>query len=249
MEFKSRIRNNKIILKITPYLVIILHFLLFRTCRYRIIGKEIFDKLRGRDENFIYVFWHGQHFIFSYLFRKCEAYVLTSLSRDGQLLAKFLRLYRINSIQGSSTRRGYKAFHELKKILDNGGYVAIAPDGPKGPPNVLAPGVISLAGCSGKLILPMACQVEKSWHLNTWDTLIIPRPFSKIILCFGEPFVVNNLNRENREIVRSNLEFKLNNLNQEAYRLLSEKNGKQIKEVKNGRSRKNKETISYEMQR
>ena len=70
----------------------------------------------------------------------------------------------------------------LKSQLEKGNSVAFTIDGPRGPKNVAKPGPVLLARASA---LPMAAfyvALNDAWVLNTWDAMMIPKPFSKALV-------------------------------------------------------------------
>jgi len=58
-------------------------------------------------------------------------------------------------------------------------------DGPRGPKYVAKPGAVLLSKTSGFPVATFYVAVADAWILNTWDQLIIPRPFSKVLVRFG----------------------------------------------------------------
>jgi lysophospholipid acyltransferase (LPLAT)-like uncharacterized protein len=70
----------------------------------------------------------------------------------------------------------------LRRQLENDISVAFTIDGPRGPKYVAKPGPVLLSRASG---LPMAAFFVASsdaWVLKTWDALMIPKPFSKVLV-------------------------------------------------------------------
>jgi hypothetical protein len=70
----------------------------------------------------------------------------------------------------------------MKTCLEQGNPVAFTIDGPRGPKYVAKPGPVLLSRVSN---LPMAAfyvAISDAWILNTWDQLVIPKPFSKAMV-------------------------------------------------------------------
>jgi lysophospholipid acyltransferase (LPLAT)-like uncharacterized protein len=63
-------------------------------------------------------------------------------------------------------------------------------DGPKGPARVVQPGAVRLARLTGAWILPIS--FSSSWPLffRSWDRYLVPKPFSRNFVSYGEPFPV-----------------------------------------------------------
>lgn len=110
---------------------------------------------------------------------------LISAHRDGRSIATACKILGITSASGSSTRGGQQGLIEMRQKLKDGYDLAITPDGPKGPPFQVKPGVVALAQNGGALICPLAVGVERAWVFNSWDRMILPKPFSKVISIFG----------------------------------------------------------------
>ncbi len=108
--------------------------------------------------------------------------VLTSPSRDGGLLSAVVRRFGVESVRGSSSRRGGVALRELHSKLDEGCDVIITPDGPRGPVYTLGPGIIFLAAQTGLPLLLVQVKYERCWKLKSWDRFRIPKPFSKVVI-------------------------------------------------------------------
>ena len=118
--------------------------------------------------------------------------VLTSASKDGGWLAAMAKRFRMGNVRGSSSRRGAAALLELSSHLARGGDIAITPDGPRGPNYQLAPGIVHLAQRTGVRIVPVKIQIGSYWRIGRkWDALWIPKPFSRLTLCFLEPLTIS----------------------------------------------------------
>lgn len=147
------------------------------------------------SEPYILCFWHGGllpcTLAWDKLHRRSrDLTCLTSSSKDGAIIASFMKVFQISSVRGSSSRRGVTALLELKKALATGLDVAITPDGPRGPAGHFQAGAIKLAQLSGSPIIPMSVACSRAWHLSTWDSFCIPHPFSSIQIQLHAPLYV-----------------------------------------------------------
>jgi lysophospholipid acyltransferase (LPLAT)-like uncharacterized protein len=68
---------------------------------------------------------------------------------------------------------------ELHKMVMNGGGVAFTIDGPRGPRYVAKRGPVLLARTTGVPITAFYVAMEKAWVINSWDSMMIPKPFSR----------------------------------------------------------------------
>lgn len=138
--------------------------------------------------------------------------VLTSPSRDGEILAQFVAAFGMGAVRGSSSRRGSRALLELVRLVRSGRDIAITPDGPRGPRYALGPGVIQLAQSTGAPIVPVHARFSRCVRMKTWDGFIIPLPFSTISVTIDESVQIPaDLGDEAFEAARKNLEEHLKN--------------------------------------
>ena len=128
----------------------------------------------------IFPFWHRCVLPAAWLYRRQRLAVMTSQSRDGEFIARVIRRFGFVPVRGSSTRGGQKALLEMNRVLGEGGGVAFTIDGPRGPRYVAKRGPVLLARMSGVPITAFYVEVERAWVLNTWDRLVIPKPFTRI---------------------------------------------------------------------
>ena len=69
---------------------------------------------------------------------------------------------------------------ELLKIMKDGHHVALTVDGPKGPCYAAQPGASLLVQMTGAPIHFVGAECENTWVINSWDRLLVPKPFSRV---------------------------------------------------------------------
>ena len=166
-----------------------------RTLRYEIddrlgvVGKPI-------NENYIAALWHNRLLLISYVLKRFTPHRpgvgLISASRDGDLVTDLTERFGFDVVRGSSSRLGASAILELTAVLASGRDVLITPDGPRGPAYDLGPGIIFLAQKSGAAVVPINMEYSAYWRVKSWDKFILPRPFSKVRVIFGQPYHVKS---------------------------------------------------------
>jgi lysophospholipid acyltransferase (LPLAT)-like uncharacterized protein len=130
-------------------------------------------------------FWHACIIPSTYIFRDIGIRVMSSNSYDGEYMGRIIRKFGFVAVKGSSSRNAVRALLGLRRALQEGWTVAFSIDGPRGPRHKVKPGPVSLARSSGVPLSMFHVAVERAWVLNTWDRLIIPKPFSRVLLRFG----------------------------------------------------------------
>lgn len=127
----------------------------------------------------IYPFWHRCVLGATWIFRQRNFAVLTSKSRDGEFIARVIRRFGYVPVRGSSSRGGQRGLLEMHSLVMNGAGAAFTIDGPRGPRYVSKKGPVLLARTTGVPITAFYVAMEKAWVLNTWDAMMIPKPFSR----------------------------------------------------------------------
>ena len=199
-------------------------YLLSKTYRVKIIGEYINARVIRDYHAVLYAFWHQRFLYLLYCFKNSKGRVLISYSRDGEMIAKAVEEFGIFPIRGSSSRGRVSSTREIVEAIKNGGIFGIAPDGPKGPACKVKPGIIQIAKQTGIPIVPITVGAGKKWCFNSWDKFIIPKPFSKICLKYGEPiFIDRNSSDEVLEYRRRELEDRLLAITEEADKCVAER--------------------------
>jgi hypothetical protein len=141
---------------------------------------------------YILALWH-QNIMASILAHTDKKFsMLISQSKDGEYVAKVCQLFGHEPIRGSSSRGAISALIHSIRSLKSGKPSAVAIDGPRGPIYSIKPGVFEMARRAGVPIIPMTISAKSYWSFNkAWDKFRIPKPFTKIIIHYGEPILIN----------------------------------------------------------
>jgi lysophospholipid acyltransferase (LPLAT)-like uncharacterized protein len=116
--------------------------------------------------------------------------VITSQSRDGEYIARFLKRFGFGTVRGSSTRGGVKALVEMIRLMRNGMSMAFTVDGPRGPRREAKTGAVLLAKKTGNPMLPFSVECDRFWTIGSWDRLQIPKPFTRARFIVSSPIYV-----------------------------------------------------------
>ncbi|MFZ0758876.1 MAG: lysophospholipid acyltransferase family protein [Candidatus Sulfotelmatobacter sp.] len=131
-------------------------------------------------------FWHACMIPATYICRDIGVRVMSSNSYDGEYMGRIIRKFGFVAVKGSSSRNAVRALLGLRRALQDGWTVAFSLDGPRGPRYKVKPGPVALARSSSVPLSTFHMAVERAWVLNTWDRLIIPKPFSRVLMRFGK---------------------------------------------------------------
>ena len=131
-------------------------------------------------------FWHAGIIPATYLFRNVGIRVMSSNSYDGEYMGRIIRRFGFVAVKGSSSHNAVRALLGLRRALQQSWSVAFTLDGPRGPRYKVKPGPVALARSCGVPLTMFHIAVDRAWVLNTWDRLIIPKPFSRVLMRFGK---------------------------------------------------------------
>jgi len=184
--------------------------------RIQIINRDVESRLEKQGKAIIYTFWHGRMLYFPYLYRfSNKSTILTSPSEDGEIVARTAKIFGFSSIRGSSFKRGGPALLKMTRSIKEGKAVTMVADGSRGPLYKVQEGIINLAYLTGAPILPVVYGVKNKIQLKTWDRFIIPLPFSKIKVMYGDPVYVDKKTEEKKSKSKlEELEKKLKEITQ-----------------------------------
>jgi lysophospholipid acyltransferase (LPLAT)-like uncharacterized protein len=135
-------------------------------------------------------FWHACIIPATYMCRNLGVRVMSSNSYDGEYMGRIIRKFGFVAVKGSSSRNAVRALLGLRRALQDGWSVAFTLDGPRGPRYKVKPGPVALGRSSGVPLTMFHMAVDKAWVLHTWDHLIIPKPFSRVLMRFGKLIIV-----------------------------------------------------------
>ncbi len=194
--------------------------LLFSTIRVETEGFQAVRKLI-ESRRVIVVFWHSRILLISYLFKGENGVALVSRSEDGEIIARIIERQGHEPVRGSTSKGGLRAMAVLiKKLKEQNRPAVIIPDGPQGPRFKVQPGVITLAKKTGYPVLPISYSAERMKVFASWDRFILPYPFTRCRVIFGNPLTVpEDSDREAEAASRIRLEEEMCRITNRADRL------------------------------
>lgn len=169
------------------------------TWKLRQINDAPWRALRAEGRPFIFVLWHGGMLPIAWGHRGESIAVLISSHRDGEIIARIIGELGLRAIRGSSSRGAARALLAIVRELGAGGEVAITPDGPRGPAESYAAGAVLAAQRAGVPIVAIGMAASRAWRLGSWDRFMIPKPFARVALAYGDPSSVDAVTMRDAE--------------------------------------------------
>lgn len=137
---------------------------------------------------YVLALWHGR--ILGSVMDNFDSgcVTMTSQSHDGALAAGIVDGLGLRATRGSSTRGGREALRDMKGAIAAGApFAALTVDGPKGPWREVKPGIVVLARQLGVPVIPVTSTCTHPLLLRSWDRMVLPRPFSRVVVRYGQP--------------------------------------------------------------
>lgn len=172
-----------------PFLKSLAHLML-ATCKKNIIGAEAF-LAAAKKEKLIVTLWHNRIFVspyfFGYLDQSINYTLFVSESRDGAWLSILANSYKNGFTLPVPKDNKFNPLRKFISVIKPNMVGAITPDGPRGPRYKIKPGLIIATHKANAKIVPFTWTASRFWRLNTWDKMIIPKPFSTLTITLGNP--------------------------------------------------------------
>jgi len=190
---------------------------LFSTIQISIHGWDKVAPLMN-SKRFLFVFWHSRILPVAYTHKGYNAAIMVSRSKDGEIIAQVIYRQGHEPVRGSSTRGGKEALYYIVDALKSGNRPGVMiPDGPLGPRYKVQHGVIRLAQLTGYPIISVTGSFSHMKVLNSWDRFVIPRPFSRCLILYGNPiYVPSDASLDQKEDLRFQLECEMNRITHQA---------------------------------
>jgi lysophospholipid acyltransferase (LPLAT)-like uncharacterized protein len=211
---------QSIIRRILGLLIAAYMGLVKRTTRWDWRAFERVEDVIGNGQGLIALTWHSRFLMLNAGWKRGwqMPHVMISRSKDGDIVHYASRCLGIQTVRGSSkkigstrVKGGERAAGKAVNALQEGGCLVITPDGPRGPRQRVQIGALRLARLTGAPIVPCSFAVSKRKVVQSWDRTVIPKPFGRGIVLWGEPvhIPVGTTDTE-LEILREVLEARMN---------------------------------------
>jgi lysophospholipid acyltransferase (LPLAT)-like uncharacterized protein len=205
-------RNTFLKIFVAPLVYLLLRLYL-SMIRVRTLREDALMEFLRSGRKGVGAVWH-QRFVgvLGYVrkFRYLSLSVMISMSRDGDWIAPVAKWIGLRPVRGSSSRGGREALAAMVQDLATNQVAVHVVDGPQGPKGVVKPGLVRLAQLSRGVILPIYISVDRAWVTRSWDRCLIPKPFSHVLVHFGDFIdVPQQMDSEAFEALRLEVEKKM----------------------------------------
>lgn len=127
------------------------------TLRVRHVNAENIEN----TPQYVVAFWHDQLLMMLHSRFRRPITVMSSRSKDGDLMVAVYALFGVEAVRGSSTRGGGSAVRGMIRKAREGRNIVFTPDGPRGPARIAKDGLVYTAKMTGLPIVPIAFAAQK----------------------------------------------------------------------------------------
>ena len=199
MSIRKKLLKHFIVQQLLAFIAFIYILFVKVTSNIKYENIDSPTKYWQNKKPFILAFWHGQLMTFSYTWKiNKKLNILASSHSDGRFGASIAKYFKLNNIPISSDGNNL-SLRPIFKILNSNNYIAITPDGPRGPKEKVSEGIIKIAKISKVPIIPVGFGSSKNFCLKSWDSFLITLPFSKCRIVWGDSITIPE-NLEDQEI-------------------------------------------------
>ncbi|MEW6138255.1 MAG: lysophospholipid acyltransferase family protein [Thermodesulfobacteriota bacterium] len=215
------------VLFLLPRLVSFYFRLLDLTCRKIWLNRE-YEEQVCMKRPFTCACFHGTMLFPVYYCRRYPGVVMVSRSWDGELIDRSLRRMGYDTTRGSSSKGGKEALQEMIEIIKERKYCSgLAVDAPRGPSRKVKIGTVLLARETEQPVMGLVSWSTRQIQFNSWDRMILPLPFSTIVLAWTKPVEVpRGLTSDEYERIRQEIEDNMVESSQQAEDLVRQLKGR-----------------------
>lgn len=204
---KRLLKKNNTIFFILSQIIYWYLRIVYNTATWQFFWSSGYNKKKFlAAQGTIFTFWHNRlAFGPKILLEKTDVAALVSSHSDGKIISSVIKKFGFDVIEGSSNKKSIHAVREIINKLSCGQNVVITPDGPRGPRYRINSNITKIAKKYNAELIPIYCRATRYFSLNSWDQLIMPLPFTKIIVKFGDAINLGQSQKENDENLRQQL--------------------------------------------
>ena len=211
MNFKKKLFKFSIIQKILAYVGYLYILFVGTTSKIEVKNEGYSKKMLDENKPFILAFWHGQLMMIGYVWKSRSVLnMLASSHSDGRFGAYIASHFNLKNISIEAKNKS-PSLRQIFKILNEGHYLGVTPDGPRGPKHKVSEGIIKIAINSQVPIIPLGFASNNNFKLKSWDSFLITYPFSKCKFVWGDPIIIPSSTKDSEiEKYKLYLEEKIN---------------------------------------
>jgi lysophospholipid acyltransferase (LPLAT)-like uncharacterized protein len=217
MRLRKRLLQAPATRHVLAYLIFAYVRLVERTTRFEVDDSRL-RALDAEGGGGIATFWHGRMMLLhrAWTPRPRRFHMMISNHRDGALISSAIRHMRVETVGADKRTGALNAIRQATRLVRQGEWIGITPDGPRGPRMRARGGAVKLAQLTGRPILPVSIGGSNVRFLGSWDRFMLALPFGRAEIRYGTPVTVpRDADGPTLERCRQQLESEMNRLTRE----------------------------------
>ncbi|ASM35443.1 lysophospholipid acyltransferase family protein [Campylobacter sp. RM12327] len=204
-------KKSEFLIFLSEFIIFILIKMIFLTC------KKTYSDTKLSDKTCFLMFWHDRLAMMPFVkkhwwSKERQTNVIISDHKDGEIITRVIKRFNIGAIRGSTSKGGARVLIQSFKDIDSGIDILITPDGPRGPRHSISDGTVIIPQKKNTPIQILSYEASSFWRFNSWDKMILPKPFSTINYILSEPFYITGMKMDE---AKEFLQKKMSQINKE----------------------------------
>ena len=212
MEEKKKLQWHRYITKglvqlakyTVPYLYFAYFWFVWATSRVIDLSTPLDQELREGKRGFVAAIWHQEVLCVPWAYRRLHPHTIASVGDSGEVITRLLKLCGYTVFRGGSSKRKSRRKKVLAEFVDHlkkadRPAVGITVDGSSGPPFRMKTGAIVMATEIQAPVFVVRTWCKRRILLNTWDRMMLPLPFNKIVILAEGPYPLPD-NMDQKEV-------------------------------------------------
>ena len=176
-----------------PYLYFAYFWFVWATSRVVDLSTPLDEELRKHTRGFVCAIWHQDVLCVPWAYRRLHPQTIASVGDSGEVITRLLKLCNYTVFRGGSSKGKSRKKRVLQEFIDHlrqvdRPAVGITVDGSSGPPYRMKTGAIVMAMEIHAPVFVVRVWSKRRILLPTWDRMMLPLPFSKIVILAEGPY-------------------------------------------------------------
>ncbi len=205
-----------------PYIYFAYFWFVWATSKVIDLSSPLDEALREGGRGFVAAIWHQEVICVPWTYRRLRPQTIASVGDSGEVITRLLRLCNYTVFRGGSSKRASRRKKVLAEFIEyleklERPAVGITVDGSSGPAYRMKTGVIVMAMRIQTPVYVVRIWCKRRVLLRTWDRMMFPLPFNKIVVLAQGPYELPQ-NLEEPEVFNTFHRFIENRLLEATYK-------------------------------
>ncbi len=176
-----------------PYVYFAYFWFVWATSKIIDLSSPLDEALSEHGRGFVGAVWHQDVLCVPWVYKRLRPQTIASVGDSGEVITRLLELCNYTVFRGGSSKRESRRKKVLAEFIDHlrkleRPAVGITVDGSSGPAYRMKTGIIVMAMKIQTPVYVVRIWCKRRILLRTWDRMVFPLPFNKIVIMAEGPF-------------------------------------------------------------